>query len=153
MEIATGNGENYHCRHIFLHAADEPYFWRRYGTIMLQGSGEKALTVDSGVTIKAEANQYCISVTGAADQKVNQATVTLNECKLDSKGSGIAVNGYITEGTEPKIILNGASITAQDHGIYLAGKATTNIEGGEITGNVGVEIRNGALNEIGRAHV
>ena len=113
---------------------------------MLQGSGEKALTVDSGVTIKAEANQYCISVTGAADQKVNQATVTLNECKLDSKGSGIAVNGYITEGTEPKIILNGASITAQDHGIYLAGKATTNIEGGEITGNVGVEIRNGALN-------
>ena len=49
---------------------------------MLQGSGEKALTVDSGVTIKAEANQYCISVTGAADQKVNQATVTLNECKI-----------------------------------------------------------------------
>ena len=44
---------------------------------MLQGSGEKALTVDYGVTIKAEANQYCISVTGAADQKVNQATVII----------------------------------------------------------------------------
>lgn len=119
-----------------------------HGAISVAGESQKKLTIGKDVTVTAEANQYCIVVEGAADQMTNQAEIILDGCTLNSKGSGITVNGLVTQGTQPKITLqNGTKIEAKEHGIYQAGKSEVTITNAEIkAGDVGVETRNGTLN-------
>lgn len=119
-----------------------------HGAISVAGESQKKLTIGKDVTVTAEANQYCIVVEGAADQTTNQAEIILDGCTLNSKGSGITVNGLVTQGTQPKITLqNGTKIEAKEHGIYQAGKSAVTITNAEIkAGDVGVETRNGTLN-------
>ena len=119
-----------------------------HGAISVAGESQKKLTIGKDVTVFAEANQYCIVVEGAADQTTNQAEIILDGCTLNSKGSGITVNGLVTQGTQPKITLqNGTKIEAKEHGIYQAGKSEVTITNAEIkAGDVGVETRNGTLN-------
>lgn len=119
-----------------------------HGAISVAGESQKKLTIGKDVTVTAEANQYCIVVEGAADQMTNQAEIILDGCTLNSKGSGITVNGLVTQGTQPKITLqNGTKIKAEKHGIYQAGKSEVTITNAEIkAGDVGVETRNGTLN-------
>lgn len=119
-----------------------------HGAISVAGKSQKKLTIGKDVTVTAEANQYCIVVEGAADQTTNQAEIILDGCILNSKGSGITVNGLVTQGTQPKITLqNGTKIEAKEHGIYQAGKSEVTITNAEIkAGDVGVETRNGTLN-------
>lgn len=119
-----------------------------HGAISVAGESQKKLTIGKDVTVTAEANQYCIVVEGAADQTTNQAEIILDGCTLNSKGSGITVNGLVTQGTQPKITLqNGTKIEAEEHGIYQAGKSEVTITNAEIkAGDVGVETRNGTLN-------
>ena len=119
-----------------------------HGAISVAGESQKKLTIGKDVTVTAEANQYCIVVEGAADQTTNQAEIILDGCTLNSKGSGITVNGLVTQGTQPKITLqNGTKIEAKEHGIYQAGKSEVTITNAEIkAGDVGVETRNGTLN-------
>lgn len=119
-----------------------------HGAISVAGESQKKLTIGKDVTVTAKANQYCIVVEGAADQTTNQAEIILDGCTLNSKGSGITVNGLVTQGTQPKITLqNGTKIEAKEHGIYQAGKSEVTITNAEIkAGDVGVETRNGTLN-------
>lgn len=119
-----------------------------HGAISVAGESQKKLTIGKDVTVTAEANQYCIVVEGAADQTTNQAEIILDGCTLNSKGSGITVNGLVTQGTQPKITLqNGTKIEAEEHGIYQAGKSEVTITNAQIkAGDVGVETRNGTLN-------
>lgn len=119
-----------------------------HGAISVAGESQKKLTIGKDVTVTAEANQCCIVVEGAADQTTNQAEIILDGCTLNSKGSGITVNGLVTQGTQPKITLqNGTKIEAKEHGIYQAGKSAVTITNAEIkAGDVGVETRNGTLN-------
>lgn len=119
-----------------------------HGAISVAGESQKKLTIGKNVTVTAEADQYCIVVEGAADQTTNQAEIILDGCTLNSKGSGITVNGLVTQGTQPKITLqNGTKIEAKEHGIYQAGKSEVTITNAEIkAGDVGVETRNGTLN-------
>lgn len=119
-----------------------------HGAISVAGESQKKLTIGKDVTVIAEVNQYCIVVEGAADQTRNQAEIILDGCTLNSKGSGITVNGLVTQGTQPKITLqNGTKIEAKEHGIYQAGKSEVTITNAEIkAGDVGVETRNGTLN-------
>lgn len=119
-----------------------------HGAISVAGESQKKLTIGKGVTVTAAANQYCIVVEGAAEQTTNQAEIILDGCTLNSKGSGITVNGLVTQGTQPKITLqNGTKIEAKEHGIYQAGKSEVTITNAEIkAGDVGVETRNGTLN-------
>lgn len=119
-----------------------------HGAISVAGASQKKLTIGKDVTVTAEANQYCIVVEGAADQTTNQAEIILDGCTLKSEGSGITVNGLVTQGTQPKITLqNGTKIEAKEHGIYQAGKSEVTITNAEIkAGDVGVETRNGTLN-------
>lgn len=119
-----------------------------HGAISVAGESQKKLTIGKDVTVTAVANQYCIVVEGAADQMTNQAEIILDGCTLNSKGSGITVNGLVTQGTQPKITLqNGTKIEAKEHGIYQAGKSEVTITNAEIkAGDVGVETRNGTLN-------
>ena len=119
-----------------------------HGAISVAGESQKKLTIGKDVTVTAEANQYCIVVEGAADKTTNQAEIILDGCTLNSKGSGITVNGLVTQGTQPKITLqNGTKIEAKEHGIYQAGKSEVTITNAEIkAGDVGVETRNGTLN-------
>lgn len=119
-----------------------------HGAISVAGESQKKLTIGKDVTVTAEANQYCIVVEGAADQMTNQAEIILDGCTLNSEGSGITVNGLVTQGTQPKITLqNGTKIEAKEHGIYQAGKSEVTITNAEIkAGDVGVETRNGTLN-------
>lgn len=119
-----------------------------HGAISVAGESQKKLTIGKDVTVTAEANQYCIVVEGAADKTTNQAEIILDGCTLNSKGSGITVNGLVTQGTQPKITLqNGTKIEAKEHGIYQAGKSEITITNAEIkAGDVGVETRNGTLN-------
>ena len=119
-----------------------------HGAISVAGESKKKLTIGKDVTVTAEVNQYCIVVEGAADQTTNQAEIILDGCTLNSKGSGITVNGLVTQDTQPKITLqNGTKIKAEKHGIYQAGKSEVTITNAEIkAGDVGVETRNGTLN-------
>lgn len=119
-----------------------------HGAISVAGESQKKLTIGKDVTVTAKANQYCIVVEGAANQTTNQAEIILDGCTLNSKGSGITVNGLVTQGTQPKITLqNGTKIEAEEHGIYQAGKSEVTITNAEIkAGDVGVETRNGTLN-------
>lgn len=119
-----------------------------HGAISVAGESQKKLTIGKDVTVTAEVNQYCIVVEGAADQTTNQAEIILDGCTLNSEGSGITVNGLVTQDTQPKITLqNGTKIEAKGHGIYQAGKSEVTITNAEIkAGDVGVETRNGTLN-------
>lgn len=119
-----------------------------HGAISVAGESQKKLTIGKDVIVTAEENQYCIVVEGAADQTINQAEIILDGCTLNSKGSGITVNGLVTQGTQPKITLqNETKIEAKEHGIYQAGKSEVTITNAEIkAGDVGVETRNGTLN-------
>ena len=123
-----------------------------YGAVEIAGSGKKALYIGADVEVVAPAGQYGITVSGAADQKENQATIELNGCKLSGAGSGIAVNGYVTEGKAPIIKLDNVTVDVEQHGMYLAGKAETAVVNSEVKGgDVGIEIRAGKLDVQGES--
>ena len=105
-----------------------------YGAVEIAGSGKKALYIEEGVEVVAPADQYGITVSGAANQKKNQATIELNGCKLSGAGSGIAVNGYVTDDKAPIIKLDNVTVDVGQHGMYLAGKAETAVVNSEVKG-------------------
>ncbi len=82
--------------------------------------------------------------------KVNLNGATLNG-KPDSSGdlgAGIYVNGSITDSENAPIInLDSTTVTSAGEGMYLAGYATTTVNGGSVVGSqTGIEIRAGVLN-------
>ena len=82
--------------------------------------------------------------------KVNLNGATLNG-KPDSSGdlgAGIYVNGFITDSENAPIInLDSTTVTSAGEGMYLAGYATTTVNGGSVVGSqTGIEIRAGVLN-------
>lgn len=108
--------------------------------------GCSALTIDKDVTIKTlAAAPYAISVY----KDMTASPVITVKGTLDCGDCGIYVNGNVTLDNAPTINVDGATITAKDAGLYLAGPANTTVTGSTITSeNVGIEVR-----EIGRAHV
>lgn len=111
-------------------------------------SGGGTLTVGEGVTISApngnEAKGYGIGVYASGNIP---ATVNLNGKILG--GNGLTVNGNITGGVTVNVGST-ANINVDDTGLYLAGDATTNINGAAISGGInGIEIRAGRLNVNG----
>lgn len=119
-------------------------------TIWLMDAG--TLTIESGVTVETGKGEQSYAVSFNTSCKsgvaltVNGATLKANT-EDGSKGSGLYVNGTLTDSVKPKIILNGAKIEAAAQGIYLAGAADTTISNSsEIKSkDVGIEIRNGDL--------
>lgn len=119
-------------------------------TIWLMDAG--TLTIESGVTVEtgkgeqSYAVSFNTSCTQGAALTVNGATLK-SDLTESSKGSGLYVNGTLTDSVNPTITLNGAKIEAAKSGIYLAGAAKTTISNSsQITSkDVGIEIRNGEL--------
>ena len=119
-------------------------------TIWLMDAG--ALTIESGVTVvTGKGDQsYAVSFNNSCKQgaalTVNGATLK-SDVTDGSKGSGLYVNGLITDTVKPTITLNGAKIEAAAGGIYLAGAAETTISNNSQikSKDVGIEIRNGKL--------
>lgn len=119
-------------------------------TIWLMDAG--TLTIESGVTVETGKGEqsYAVSFNTSCKSGVALAVngATLKSSVEDgSKGSGLYVNGLITDTVNPTITLNGAKIEAAAGGIYLAGAAKTTISNNsQITSkDVGIEIRNGEL--------
>ena len=99
------------------------------------------LTVEKSATISAPINSFAI----AYYQDCTAAEVTLKGT-LTGEGSGITVNGLITDTTTAnKLTIDGATINVGGHGIYQAGNATTALNNSAITGATGTEVRAGNL--------
>ena len=81
------------------------------------------------------------------------------ESELDYEGAGghgIYLQGSITQstGNVPEInVYEGSVINSAGNGMYLAGYAKTNITGGTITGETGLEIRAGELSISGNTTI
>lgn len=102
------------------------------------------LTVESdaivSVSNNAEDNCYCIGLW--SDCTAAELTV---KGTLEG-GSGITVNGLITDtAVQNKLLVDGATINAVNHGIYHAGNATTSVNNSTITGSTGIEVRAGNI--------
>lgn len=102
------------------------------------------LTVESdaivSVSNNAEDNCYCIGLW--SDCTAAELTV---KGTLEG-GSGITVNGLITDtAVQNKLLVDGATINAVNHGIYQAGNATTSVNNSTITGSTGIEVRAGNI--------
>ena len=102
------------------------------------------LTVESDATVSvsniAEDNCYCIGLW--SDCTAAELTV---KGTLEG-GSGITVNGLITDtAVQNKLLVDGATINAVNHGIYQAGNATTSVNNSTITGSTGIEVRAGNI--------
>lgn len=102
------------------------------------------LTVESdaivSVSNNAEDNCYCIGLW--KDCTAAELTV---KGTLEG-GSGITVNGLITDtAVQNKLLVDGATINAVNHGIYQAGNATTSVNNSTITGSTGIEVRAGNI--------
>ena len=102
------------------------------------------LTVESdaivSVSNNAEDNCYCIGLW--SDCTAAELTV---KGTLEG-GSGITVNGLIKDtAVQNKLLVDGATINAVNHGIYQAGNATTSVNNSTITGSTGIEVRAGNI--------
>ena len=123
------------------------------GTVKMTGAKDTAaiwlnktakLTVESNATVSvsnsAEDNCYCI----AFYKDCTAAELTVKGT-LEG-GSGITVNGLITDtAVQNKLLVDGATINAVNHGIYQAGNATTSVNNSTITGSTGIEVRAGNI--------
>lgn len=123
------------------------------GTVKMTGAKDTAaiwlnktakLTVESDATVSvsnnAEENCYCI----AFYKDCTAAELTVKGT-LEG-GSGITVNGLITDtAVQNKLLVDGATINAVNHGIYQAGNATTSVNNSTITGSTGIEVRAGNI--------
>ena len=123
------------------------------GTVKMTGAKDTAaiwlnktakLTVESDATVSvsnnAEENCYCI----AFYKDCTAAELTVKG-SLEG-GSGITVNGLITDtAVQNKLLVDGATINAVNHGIYQAGNATTSVNNSTITGSTGIEVRAGNI--------
>lgn len=121
-----------------------------YSPIMLYGNAndgssskftaEAGVTLEgwSGVMINKNTVNYGISV------DINGATLTGKTDTSGGVGIGLYVNGIVDQ---PAVIdITDATITANGHGLYLAGVNNTTITDSEITGEqTGIEIRAGDL--------
>lgn len=123
------------------------------GTVKMTGAKDTAaiwlnktakLTVESNATVSvsnnAEDNCYCIAF-------YNDCTAAELTVKGTLEGgSGITVNGLITDtAVQNKLLVDGATINAVNHGIYQAGNATTSVNNSTITGSTGIEVRAGNI--------
>lgn len=136
---------------------DEPYF----GALLIKGSTNQSdtdyavATINKNVTLEGWAPVF-IDQFGDKENtgKAYGITVNLNGAVLNGKkdstgdlGSGIYVNGTIKDATNaPVINLDSTTVTSEGHGMYLAGYATTTVNGGSVSGSeTGIEIRAGKL--------
>lgn len=121
-----------------------------YGSVSQNDTDYTEVTVNKDVTLEGWAPVFIDQKNGKAyGVSVNLNGVTLN-AKNDTSnavGSGIYVNGQITDAVNsPVINLDSTTIASTGHGMYLAGYATTTVNGGSVSGSeTGIEIRAGKL--------
>lgn len=121
-----------------------------YGSVSQNDTNYTEVTVNKDVTLEGWAPVFIDQKNGKAyGVSVNLNGVTLN-AKNDTSnavGSGIYVNGQITDAVNsPVINLDSTTIASTGHGMYLAGYATTTVNGGSVSGSeTGIEIRAGKL--------
>ena len=120
------------------------------GTITTTGTGTGAvwmnqtakLIVEDDVTMTAPADSFAIGYY----QDCTAAEVTFKG-KITG-GNGITMNGLIRDtGTQNKLLVDGANITVDGHGIYQAGYSETafSINDSVISGTTGIEVRAGKM--------
>lgn len=121
-----------------------------YGSVSQNDTNYTEVTVNKNVTLEGWAPVFIDQKNGKAyGVSVNLNDVTLN-AKNDTSnavGSGVYVNGQITDAVNsPVINLDSITIASTGHGMYLAGYATTTVNGGSVSGSeTGIEIRAGKL--------
>lgn len=121
-----------------------------YGSVSQNDTNYTEVTVNKDVTLEGWAPVFIDQKNGKAyGVSVNLNGVTLN-AKNDTSnavGSGVYVNGQITDAVNsPVINLDSTTIASTGHGMYLAGYATTTVNGGSVSGSeTGIEIRAGKL--------
>ena len=127
-----------------------------FGALLIKGSTNTSDTDYSVATINN------VTLEGWAPVFIDQnnakaygVKVDLNSATLNGKpdssgdlGAGIYVNGTITDSENAPIInLDSTTVTSAGEGMYLAGYATTTVNGGSVVGSqTGIEIRAGVLN-------
>lgn len=120
------------------------------GSVSQNDTNYTEVTVNKDVTLEGWAPVFIDQKNGKAyGVSVNLNGVTLN-AKNDTSnavGSGVYVNGQITDAVNsPVINLDSTTIASTGHGMYLAGYATTTVNGGSVSGSeTGIEIRAGKL--------
>ena len=136
---------------------DTPYF----GALLIKGSTKQSdtnyavATINKNVTLEGWAPVFIDQLDSKNNAgKAYGITVNLNGAVLNGKkdstgdlGSGIYVNGTIKDTTNaPVINLDSTTVTSEGQGMYLAGYATTTVNGGSVSGSeTGIEIRAGKL--------
>ena len=136
---------------------DTPYF----GALLIKGSTNQSdtnyavATINKNVTLEGWAPVFIDQLDSENNAgKAYGITVNLNGAVLNGKkdstgdlGSGIYVNGNIKDATNaPVINLDSTTVTSEGQGMYLAGYATTTVNGGSVSGSeTGIEIRAGKL--------
>ena len=135
---------------------DTPYF----GALLIKGSTNQSdtnyavATINKNVTLEGWAPVFIDQLDSNNAGKAYGITVNLNGAVLNGKrdstgdlGSGIYVNGTIKDTTNaPVINLDSTTVTSEGQGMYLAGYATTTVNGGSVSGSeTGIEIRAGKL--------
>ena len=136
---------------------DTPYF----GALLIKGSTNQSdtnyavATINKNVTLEGWAPVFIDQLDSKNNAgKAYGITVNLNGAVLNGKkdstgdlGSGIYVNGTIKDTTNaPVINLDSTTVTSEGQGMYLAGYATTTVNGGSVSGSkTGIEIRAGKL--------
>lgn len=134
-----------------------------FGPVLVYGSADQSasnysvVNVGSGVTLEGWAPVFVDNMkanNGEANGVVVNVSGKLNSVPDGSgdNGAGVYVNGAIkgTGGNVPTITLDDSCVvTATGQGIYAAGYAKWNVNGAQITGANGIEIRAGELNVNG----
>lgn len=126
-----------------------------FGTIVVRGNTENTpdytnIVVDQGVTLKGWSGISIDNYDGYAyGVKVNfNGTIQ----GLDDTGYGIYINGSVQriDGSIPEITIGKtASITTPGAGIYAAGHAKWDLQGGSIEGTTALSIKSGIFNISG----
>ena len=126
-----------------------------FGTIVVRGNKENTpdytnIVVDEDVTLQGWSGISIDNNNGYADGvKVNfNGTIQ----GLDDTGYGIYINGSVQriDGSIPEITIGKtASITTPGAGIYAAGHAKWNLQGGSIEGTTALSIKSGIFNISG----
>lgn len=126
-----------------------------FGTIVVRGNKENTpdytnIVVDEDVTLEGWSGISIDNYDGYADGvKVNfNGTIQ----GLDETGYGIYINGSVQriDGNIPEITIGKtASITTPGAGIYAAGHAKWNLQGGSIEGTTALSIKSGIFNISG----
>lgn len=101
------------------------------------------LMVADDVTFKTSNQAFAVAFDGSC------TAATVNFKGIITGGNGITMNGNINKlDANNTLIIDGASIKATGHGMYLAGYGTTkfSIKNSTISGSTGIEIRAGKLN-------